>query len=79
MTEDTSKREDRESRYEMTKLQVDFEFAASVMIGLLAILFGLWVVFIGSTMMDVIIGAEIIVAVVGLIVIMVRKEREFGQ
>jgi c-di-AMP phosphodiesterase-like protein len=77
MSEDTSKREDREFQCEMAKLQVDFEFAFSVMIGVIAILFTLWVIFIGSTLLNLIVSLEIGVAVIGLAVSAYAKERRF--
>jgi hypothetical protein len=79
MSEDESKRKDKEYQYEMTKLQVDFEFAFSVLIGLLAILFGLWVLSASGSSANYLIGAEIIIAIIGLFVVSFAKNRRFKE
>jgi hypothetical protein len=43
MNDDAKVREDREFQFEIAKLQVDFEYSFSGLIGLLVILFGLLV------------------------------------
>jgi Ca2+/Na+ antiporter len=77
MSEDISKTRDREFQYEMTKLQVDFEFAYTIMIGILAILFGLLVV--SKSNIIRFIAIEIAVAAIGLFVTAWAKDKRFNE
>jgi membrane protein YdbS with pleckstrin-like domain len=41
MSKDTKRQEEKEFQYDLTKLQVDYEFTFTMLIGVIAILYGL--------------------------------------
>lgn len=76
MSEDASKTKDREFQYEMTKLQVDFEFNFTVLIGLLAIGYGLLIFYRDNSLGYGLTIAVIVLVALGLVVVKhVQKQR----
>ena len=71
------KERERKFQYELTKIQVDFEFGFTVIIGMLAILYGLLSFYEDNPLGSWLTIASIGVTVVFLYILLKLKEKKF--
>lgn len=79
MSEDAKRQQDREFQCDLTKLQVDFEFSFTMVIGVMAILYGLLSVYKDNLTLVVVIDILLFVAFVSLLAIYYKKETRFQE
>jgi hypothetical protein len=77
MSEDVDRQRDREFQYDITKLQVDFEYALTGLIGAIAILYGLLSFYKDNSLGYALTIIMIFVGVILLSIVRRKKEERF--
>jgi hypothetical protein len=77
MSKDAIRQEEKEFQYDLTKLQVDYEFTFTVLIGVIAILYGLLSLYRDNPLGYGLTLIMILVAVILLPTVQLKKEERF--